>query len=227
VRLDLQGWNVERRTDLESGGEGDVVVVDFTRQRRGQEEEKDWTEGGTRGEDDLAEERRMKRQGRTMIRMDNVYDAPELGRATTRRPARPLDWGRIIDSKTIMAGDFNAHSPVWNPMMLPSKRTASAGFLEGLIHEYALVVWNDEQATISRNNAENHSIIDLTITAPHLILRQQALEEENDATSSDHMHITWVVAVELEASSLTTTSSKVTGLKIEEMGGKEEEAAAA
>jgi hypothetical protein len=29
VKRDLEGWIVERRTDLESGGEGDVVVIDF------------------------------------------------------------------------------------------------------------------------------------------------------------------------------------------------------
>jgi hypothetical protein len=176
VKRDLEGWVVERRTDLESGGEGDVVVMDFiplihvnkrasaVEGRHEEEETEEKAEGceesGGRGrlrlgrEEDTEEEaegceesggRGRLRLGREedteeeaeecegsggpgRLRLVNVYDAP-----AQQRPARNLDWEGIMGPRTILAGDFNAHSPMWNPIMLPSKRTPSAGFLEALI----------------------------------------------------------------------------------------------
>jgi hypothetical protein len=157
------------------------------------------------------------------FRLVNVYDAP-----TQQRPARNLDWDRVIGPRTILAGHFNAHSPMWNPMMLPSKRTSSAGFLEGLIHKHELTVWKDTQATFERKGAGNHSIIDLTLTTPDLIMEEWALEGDKDATNSDHALITWELAVGPGAQSESHTTSKVvTGWKIEEMGEEEHEAAEA
>jgi hypothetical protein len=121
-----------------------VVVMDFiplvhVNKRASHVEEGHGEETGGEEERDAAGgERRFEEMVRSVVgsggrggrglgrlRLVNVYDAP-----TQQRPARNLDWGRVIGPRTILAGDFNAHSPMWNPVMLPSKRTSSAGFLE-------------------------------------------------------------------------------------------------
>jgi hypothetical protein len=283
VKRDLEGWLVERRTDLESGGEGDVVVVDFTPLanvnkrasqagerheeetsgeaerdaagerrpgvRQGSIEEGVGEEGETGGEaerDAVGERRPGERQEGTVgsggeeetgeeveegevsggpgrLRLVNVYDAP-----TQQRPARNLDWEGIMGPRTILAGDFNAHSPMWNPIMPPGKRTSSAGFLEALIHKHDLTVWNDTQATFGRKGAGNHSIIDLTLTTPDLLIEEWALEQDKEVTNSDHALITWELAVGPGArNEQRATSKAVTGWKIEEMGEEEHAAAKA
>jgi hypothetical protein len=227
VKRDLEGWVVERRTDLECGGEGDVVVIDFIPlarvNGRASQVKRRYKDGTAEEETEEGTARCEGSECPGRLRLINVYDAP-----TQQRPARNLDWDRVIGPRTILAGDFNAHSPMWNPMMLPSKRTSSAGFLEGLIHKHELTVWNDTQATFERKGAGNHSIIDLTLTTPDLIMEEWALEGEKEATNSDHALITWELAAGPGAQRGPHTTSKVvTGWKIEEMGEEEHEAAEA
>ena len=68
-----------------------------------------------------------------------------------------------------MLGDFNAHSPVWNPLI---SRRKDAGPLEQLIEEYNLIL-NNEPGAITRLGKKKGpnkgpsiggSIIDLTFT---------------------------------------------------------------
>jgi endonuclease/exonuclease/phosphatase family metal-dependent hydrolase len=155
-------WRVERRTDLEEGGESDVVILDITP------------------------------PGCERLRIINVYDQVPRGRSTYRRPARQLDWDQLIAPGTILVGDFNAHSPVWNARC---RERVDAGFLEQLIGKHDLVVWNDDQATFHREGCDNHSIIDLTITTPDIPLAEWALEDDADTTESDHRLILFKLAL--------------------------------
>jgi hypothetical protein len=185
-------WRVERRTDLEEEGEGDVVILDITP------------------------------PGCERLRIINVYDQAPRSRSTYRRPARQLDWDQLIAPRTILAGDFNAHSPVWNARC---RERVDAGFLEQLIVKHDLVVWNDDQATFHREGCDNHSIIDLTITTPDLPLAEWALDDDADATESDHRMIVFELALKPGRDESQATSQVITGWKIEEMGEDEHLAA--
>jgi hypothetical protein len=90
VKRDLEGWVAERRTDLESGGEGDVVVMDLiplihvnkgaskAEGRHGEEHEKETEEecgGGTQGAGKATPYQCLRRTHTAATRKK-----PELGR---------------------------------------------------------------------------------------------------------------------------------------------------
>jgi endonuclease/exonuclease/phosphatase family metal-dependent hydrolase len=52
-------------------------------------------------------------RGHQQVQVVNVYDA--LQTSDQVRPARAVEWSRVITQGTILAGDFNAHSRHWNP----------------------------------------------------------------------------------------------------------------
>jgi hypothetical protein len=107
---------------------------------------------------------------------------------------------------------------VWNARC-PER--VDAGFLEQLIVKHDLVVWNDDQATFHREGCDNHSIIGLTITMPDLPLAGWVLEDDADATESDHRLILFKRALRPDRDESQATSQVVTGWKIEEMGEDE------
>jgi endonuclease/exonuclease/phosphatase family metal-dependent hydrolase len=185
-------WRVERRTDLEEGGEGDVVVLDVTP------------------------------PGCERLRIINVYDQIARRRPNYQRPARQLNWSNVIAPRTLLAGDFNAHSPVWNPRC---RESTDASFLEQMIEKHDLVVWNDDRATFHREGCDNHSIIDLTITTPDLPLSEWTLEEDVDATGSDHRMILFTLTLLEQDAHQQATSQVITGWKISEMSEDEHSAA--
>ena len=91
----------------------------------------------------------------------------------------------------IIAGDFNASSPVWNPQCTQRR---DAAFLEELrvIDTHELEVENDSQTT--RPDSECHSIIGLTLTTPGAACQCQdwrILSDNDDTTDSDHVVIEW------------------------------------
>ena len=91
----------------------------------------------------------------------------------------------------MVAGDFNAHSPRWNPQCSQIQRRDTR-FLEELIDTHDLQVLNGVKAT--RPGSECHSIIDLTLATPHAApycKEWRILDADQVATGSDHVVIEW------------------------------------
>ena len=87
------------------------------------------------------------------------------GRDGAHRPAEHALWDGILGGgDCILAGDFNAHSIVWNQHCTTRRDAAS---LEDLITAHELQILNDDRATIpARPGSDLHSIIDHTLTTP-------------------------------------------------------------
>jgi len=125
--------------------------------------------------------------GGDAIVIANTYDQHEG--SETNRPAQRAAWTEIArHRRVIIAGDMNTHSKVWNPR---ATRSRNHTFWERLIEEEDLFVWNTDEATRMGPGAENHSIIDLTLSSPNMELNWCLLGEE--ATESDHELIAWEV----------------------------------
>jgi len=125
--------------------------------------------------------------GGEAIVVANVYDQHQG--SEVNRPAQRAAWTEIArHRRVIVAGDMNAHSKMWNPMMTCKRNHI---FWEQLIENESLFVWNTEEATRIGLGAENHSIIDLTLSSPNVELNWSLLGEE--ATGLDHKLIVWEV----------------------------------
>jgi hypothetical protein len=93
-----------------------------------------------------------------------------------------VDLSRLIVGRTILAGDFNARSPAWDPW---ATSRHNAGTVEKLIERHELIVNNnDYQPTRIGKNCK--SIIDLTLSTRNVgALTTWAIDSER-ATISDH-----------------------------------------
>ena len=113
-------------------------------------------------------------------------------RESRDRGATRARWDEILlEENCILAGDFNVHSPVWNPHCTGSQHR-DAAFLEELIETHELVVKNDGQVTQPASKC--HSIIDLTLATPKaapFCQEWRILDGEEHATGSDHVIIEW------------------------------------
>jgi len=94
--------------------------------------------------------------------------------------------------RVIVAGDMNAHSPMWDGRA--AKRQNDA-FWEQLIVTYGLTIHNSEEATRSGANAVCHSIIDLTLSKGDVDLQWSVSHEDNSA-GLDHEILVWEVVEE-------------------------------
>ena len=124
--------------------------------------------------------------------MVNAYFQRD-GRSGTYRPAERALWDDILGvSRCILAGDFNAHSRIWNPYCTTPR---NAGFLENLITTYELQIFNDDHETRpTRERGHLHSIIDLTLATPDASLDMESwtvVEDDEQATTSDHVMFEW------------------------------------
>ena len=127
-----------------------------------------------------------KGHGQREIRVVNTYHQGTTRRDNTRG-AKRTEWDDLILEDCIVAGDFNAHSPVWNREYTQRRNSR---FLEEPIEMHDLEVKNNCQAT--RPVSETHSIIDLTLVTPGASPFCQSwriLDEDGQATGSDHMVI--------------------------------------
>jgi len=93
-----------------------------------------------------------------------------------------IDWSKLIVGRTILAGDFNARSPAWDPW---SAGRRNAGTTERLIERHDLIINNnDHQPTRWGKNCK--SIIDLTLSTRQ-VGALTAWDVDSDlATTSDH-----------------------------------------
>ena len=93
-----------------------------------------------------------------------------------------MDITGLIEGRTILAGDFNARSPSWDPWVTGKQ---NAGTVERLIEKYELIVNNnDHQAT--RCGKNSRSIIDLTLSTRGVGALVTWEIDEDLATTPDH-----------------------------------------
>lgn len=112
-------------------------------------------------------------------RIVNIYNRAKAeggGYAINR-----IDLGRLIHGRTILAGDFNARSPLWDPRV---ECRHNASVTEDLIDRHVLIVNNDDQPT--RHGRKSRSVIDLTLSTPGLGTLQSWGIDEDLARPSDH-----------------------------------------
>ena len=113
---------------------------------------------------------RSKRPGRK-TRVVNVYDN-RVGRGCTwdggihriRRALEDINWEPVIRGRVLIAGDINAHSPVWNPHC---HRKQNASVLEELIDHFGLLI-NNEPGRSTRPISQGISVIDLALSTAEL-----------------------------------------------------------
>ncbi|KAI7712086.1 hypothetical protein KC353_g8529 [Hortaea werneckii] len=93
-----------------------------------------------------------------------------------------VDVSRLIEGRTILAGDFNARSPLWDPWVAGRQ---NAGTVERLIEKRELIINNnDHQPTRCGKNCR--SIIDLTLSTRRVGALVTWEIDESLATTSDH-----------------------------------------
>jgi hypothetical protein len=93
-----------------------------------------------------------------------------------------MDIARLVDSRTILAGDFNARSPAWDPWVSGRQH---AGTVERLIERHGLIINNnDHQPTRCGKNCR--SVIDLTLSTRGIGPLINWEIDESLATTSDH-----------------------------------------
>ena len=126
-----------------------------------------------------------------IIRVVNAYFQGQ-GREEDQRPAEEALWDDIlVEDNCLVAGDFNAHSPLWNPKCTTRK---NATFLEELVKSFDFQILNDDQATRppARDEDGIHSVIDLTLAAPGAgpFCEDWRVAEEVHGLTSDHVSST-------------------------------------
>jgi endonuclease/exonuclease/phosphatase family metal-dependent hydrolase len=109
-------------------------------------------------------------RGTTRIRIANVYD--QIRRSDGSRPSRFINWTEVINSRTVVAGDFNAHSRRWNPLLNAPARDHR--YLEDFIDTHALSPIGDGEATCFSPNATNYSVIDLVLVTQEIAVSETA-----------------------------------------------------
>jgi hypothetical protein len=93
-----------------------------------------------------------------------------------------VDLSRLIVSRTILAGDFNARSPVWDPWVAGRQ---NAGPVERLIERHELIL-NNNDCQPTRIGRNCRSIIDLTLSTRKVGTLATWEIDSDRATTSDH-----------------------------------------
>ncbi|POS82736.1 hypothetical protein EPUL_004709 [Erysiphe pulchra] len=112
------------------------------------------------------------------------------------------------DGRTVLAGDFNAHSTYWNPEYRRQERTE---ILEGLIDKYSLIINNDTLIPTRLKQTAGRSVTDLTFTTPVLGFVAAWTIDPEYATPSDHELITFDLENLDETFGSTGPSKEITG----------------
>jgi hypothetical protein len=91
-------------------------------------------------------------------RLINIYDN-RIGLGTcykgdserTWRAIEDIQWQPLLRGRAVLLGDFNAQSPIWDPLITQRKE---AGPLEKIIEDFDLIL-NNEQGAITRPGKKN------------------------------------------------------------------------
>lgn len=127
-----------------------------------------------------------------------------------RRAIEDANWDQVIEGRCLLLGDFNAHSPLWNPQ---ARVRNNAGPLEGMIDRFDLYVNNDPETPTRPKSTPGVSIIDLSPTTPELGPLPMWYVAHNHPTGSDHE----TIVMEWDSLQRTPmgTSQEITGWQIE------------
>lgn len=106
---------------------------------------------------DVWETERRRKVRRT--RLVNIYNRAHMDGGGYAMDS--MNWRRVIEGRTILAGDFDARSPAWDPWV---ERRCNAGPTEQLIEEHGLIINNNDQQT--RHGKKCRSSINLTLSTP-------------------------------------------------------------
>ncbi|QKX53974.1 uncharacterized protein TRUGW13939_01054 [Talaromyces rugulosus] len=134
-----------------------------------------------------------------------------------RRAIEDADWDLLIVGRCLLVGDFNAHSPSWNPL---AKGRVNAEPLEQLIERHSLYVNNPLGEATRYKKTEGVSIIDLALSSPTLGPLQAWEVDKDKPTTSDHELI--VLAWEALEPPPGGISGEITGWQIEALQVNEE-----
>lgn len=93
-----------------------------------------------------------------------------------------IDLSRLIEGRTILAGDFNSRSPAWDPWVAGRQNARTT---ERLIERHELIV-NNSTHQPTRRGQSCRSIIDLTLSTRNLGPLATWEIDEGLATTSDH-----------------------------------------
>ena len=105
------------------------------------------------------------------------------GNDRQRRAIEDVGWDEVLEGRCLLLGDFNAHSPIWNP--LANIRT-NAGPLESLIEEESLYINNEPGVPTRPKATPGISIIDLALTTVSMGPLQAWMVDRDHSTGSDH-----------------------------------------
>jgi hypothetical protein len=134
------------------------------------------------------------------------------------RAIEDADWGPLIEGRCLIVGDFNAYSPIWNPL---ATAQVNAAPLEQLIDDYSLYINNPIGEATRYKRSPGVSIIDLALSSSTLGPLQAWEIDRDRATTSDYELI--ILAWEaLEQPPLGGTSGEITGWQIEALQANEE-----
>lgn len=171
----------------------------------------------------------IQKKKKRKSRIVNVYDnwigegQPWTGNNNIRRRAiEDVNWDVVIESRTIIVGDFNAHSPYWNPTCQRRQRAAQ---LEFIIDKYGLLINNDMTTATRPKQTPGCSIIDLTLTTPDLGFLHAWTIDPEYATPSDHELISFDLENLNGSVGALGPSNKVTGWDIKNMTEDQEQMA--
>jgi endonuclease/exonuclease/phosphatase family metal-dependent hydrolase len=143
----------------------------------------------------MKEERRKEDKEKTRYALGTKEGEQESSTSTTKKIKKNAlgkqggileigNWNEIIDNHTILAGDFNAHDPLWG-----SHKTKDSSHIKNLIEQYKLKICNNFQPTRMGYDNQQPSIIDLTLTAGPTINNWTTLDDNEYHTPSDHRAI--------------------------------------
>ena len=109
-----------------------------------------------------------------------------------------------------MAGDINAHSPVWNSHC---QRRQNAAILEELIEQFGLLI-NNEPRRATRPSSKEVSIIDLALSSPQLgrLTLWEIPEEYPSLSDHELIVLRWE---DVSYNSISSRDGRITGWDIE------------
>jgi hypothetical protein len=151
-------------------------------------------------------------------RLVNIYNQRILQEdSSSFRALQQVQWTDIITRRTILARDFNARSPRWDPTIGTPQ---NASYLEGLIDTYSLILNNTHNYT--RREGNSKSIIDLTLLTTGLGSLESWAVDLEYSTPLDHKVISF--SWEDLGASNYIVSKQITGWNIDQLAQEEEKA---
>ena len=153
------------------------------------------------------------RRTRIVNGYDNWLGASHCWQGDSERQRRALEdvyWDQVIEGRCLLLGDFNAHSPLWNPQV---RARVNAGPLENLIDEAGLYINNELGIPTRPKSTPGISIIDLALTTISMGPLEMWTVDQERPTGSDHELIVmeWTPLEQ----GITATSQNVTGWQIQ------------